>query len=72
VLLCFLTAAFFLSRTFVPLLYLLLGLGVAITLIARNDGQQVWSPSLPRLAAIIAGVEVISIVGIYLIVKFSL
>ena len=71
-LLGFMTAAFFLSRTYIPMLYLVVGLSVALILIARQLNRPVWSPALPRLAAIVLGSEAASILVIYVVVKLRL
>lgn len=67
----FLSAAFFLSRTYVPMLYLLLGLSVALVVMSREQGRPVWSPSWATLAVLILGCELASVVAIYLIVKIQ-
>jgi len=66
------TAAFFLSRTFVPMLYLLIGLSVALVLIARQGDREVPLPDLPSLGAIVLACEVASIALIYIVVKLHL
>ena len=43
-----LVAAFFLSRTFVPTLYLILGLAAALAAIARAGNRSVPLPALPN------------------------
>jgi putative inorganic carbon (HCO3(-)) transporter len=68
----FMTAAFFLSRTFVPMLYLLLGLSAALVLIARQGDRETRLPALPNLAAIVLACEVGSVALIYIIVKLHL
>jgi O-antigen ligase/polysaccharide polymerase Wzy-like membrane protein len=68
----FMTAAMFLSRTFIPMLYLLIGLSVALTLIARQAMRPVWTPSFPRLGSLVLASEVASILIIYMAVKFHL
>jgi hypothetical protein len=68
----FLAAAFFLSRTFVPMLYLLIGLGVALIVIARNANIAVETPSLRRLGAILLASEIGSILFIYALIKVDL
>lgn len=65
----FMIAAFFLSRTFVPLLYLLVGLSVALVLIARQHNRNVWSPSVVNFSGIVLASELGSIVSIYLLVR---
>jgi hypothetical protein len=68
-LVAFLAGAFFLSRTFIPMLYLLLGLGTSVVLVARQENRSVELPGLPRLASIVFACELASIVVIYTIVK---
>ena len=68
----FLTAAFFLSRTFVPMLYLVLGLSVALIVIARNANSVVETRSAYRLGAILLASEVGSILLIYALIKVDL
>ena len=68
----FMTAAMFLSRTFVPMLYLLVGLGIALTLIARQAKRPVWSPSAPQFGTLVLLSEVASIVLIYVVVRLHL
>lgn len=68
----FLTAAFFLSRTYIPLLYLVVGLSVALIQIARGENRPVWSPSLPQFGAIVLGCEAASLLAIYAVVKLHL
>ena len=65
----FMTAAFFLSRTFVPMLYLLVGLCVTMVLVARQHKIRIWSPSLVSLGGMLVASEVASIVLIYTFVK---
>jgi O-antigen ligase/polysaccharide polymerase Wzy-like membrane protein len=68
----FLAAAFFLSRTFVPMLYLLLGLGVALIAIAQSVNSPVSRPSPFRLGTILVASEIGSILFIYVLVKVNL
>jgi hypothetical protein len=63
----FMVAAFFLSRTYVPFLYLLIGLSAALVLIARKKGVPVVRPSYLKMGCLIAASEVASIVLIYVI-----
>ena len=65
----FMTAAFFLSRTFVPTLYLIIGLSAALAAIARSKGRSVPLPHLPALATLIVFCELASIGFVYAIVK---
>jgi hypothetical protein len=64
-----LVAAMFLSRTFVPMLYLALGLVVALSLMARMAGRTIWYPSLPRLGGILLVSEFATIVLIYVVAR---
>ena len=68
----FMTAALFLSRTFIPLLYLVVGLSVALVLIAQKRGLPIWSPSLPALGTFVLASEAVSILLIYVTVKLYL
>ena len=68
----FMSAAMFLSRTFIPMLYLLIGLSVALTLIARQAMRPVWMPTFPRLGSLVLAAEVASIAIIYVVVKLHL
>jgi hypothetical protein len=68
----FMTAAFFLSRTFVPTLYLVLGLSAAVAAIARQANRRVPLPPLPRLGTLVLVCELVSIAVIYTIVKLHL
>jgi putative inorganic carbon (HCO3(-)) transporter len=65
----FLVAAFFLSRTFVPTLYLILGLSAAVATIARAKGRSVALPALPELGVRVLACEVGGIAIVYTIVK---
>src|SRR5262249_19411080 len=53
----FMAAAFFLSRTFAPILYLVLGLCAALAAIARNEGRSVALPALPELGMLVLASE---------------
>jgi O-Antigen ligase len=68
----FLGAAFFLSRTFVPTLYLIIGLSAALAAIARRSGRSIPLPPLPLLALIVLACELGSIALVYTIVKLQL
>jgi hypothetical protein len=68
----FLAAAFFLSRTFIPMLYLLVGLGVALIVVARNANSAVQTPSAYRLGTILLASEIGSILFIYALMKVNL
>jgi O-antigen ligase len=67
----FLTAAFFLSRTFVPILYLLVGLSAALAAIARNEQRSIPLPALPQLGTLVLACELASIAVVYTIVKLN-
>jgi len=68
----FIAAAFFLSRTFVPTLYLIIGLAAALAVIARQSGRSIPLPPLPLLALIVLACEVGGIGLVYAIVKLQL
>jgi hypothetical protein len=68
----FMTAAFFLSRTFVPTLYLIIGLAAALAAIARGAGRRIPLPSLPALGAMVVVCELASIGVVYVVVKLHL
>jgi putative inorganic carbon (HCO3(-)) transporter len=70
-LIAFIAAAFFLSRTFIPLLYMLIGLGTALVLVARQEDRVVRLPSLPRLGSLLLACEFATILFIYIIVKVT-
>ena len=65
----FLTAAFFLSRTFVPTLYLIIGLSAALTTMARRAGRSIPMPALPELGTLVVACELGGIALVYAIVK---
>jgi len=65
----FLTAGFFLSRTFIPILYLMIGLAGALVLVAARQGRRVALPAPFQLTAVIASIEVTTIIAVYTIVK---
>ena len=65
----FLSAAFFLSRTFVPTLYLIIGLSAALAAVARKNGRTIPLPALPVLATLVSGCELAGIGLVYAIVK---
>jgi len=68
----FMAAAFFLSRTYVPLLYLLIGLSAALVLIAKRYDVPIVLPTYTRMGAMIAVSEVASILLIYIITEWQL
>jgi putative inorganic carbon (hco3(-)) transporter len=65
----FMTAAVFLSRTFVPTLYLIVGLSAALAAIARAANRPISLPPLPALGLLVLACEIGSIGVIYTIVK---
>jgi putative inorganic carbon (HCO3(-)) transporter len=65
----FLVAAFFLSRTFVPTLYLILGLSAALAAIARATHRPVPLPALPELAMRVIACELGGMAVVYTMVK---
>ena len=65
----FMVAAFFLSRTYVPFLYLLIGLSAALVLIVKKKHVPVRWPSHVKMGCLVAASEVISIVLIYVIAR---
>jgi putative inorganic carbon (HCO3(-)) transporter len=65
----FITAAFFLSRTFVPMLYLVVGLAAALAAIVRGADRQVSLPPLPELGMLVLACELGSIGLVYTMVK---
>lgn len=67
----FLTAAFFLSRTFVPILYLIVGLSAALAAIARNENRSIPLPALPQLGTLVLACELAGIASVYAIVKLN-
>jgi putative inorganic carbon (HCO3(-)) transporter len=64
-----LAAAFFLSRSYNPVLYLLAGLAFALYGIARRSGYAVALPSLYRMSRKVAALEIASIAAIYILVR---
>jgi O-antigen ligase len=67
----FIAAAFFLSRTFVPTLYLIIGLSAALAAIARRADRAIPLPPLPALAMLVLACELGSIGLVYAIVKLQ-
>jgi O-antigen ligase len=67
----FLAAAVFLSRTFTPLLYLVLGLAAALLVMAIEARKQVWRPSPLQFSAIVP-LEFATIFVIYVIARFKI
>jgi O-antigen ligase len=68
----FLAAAFFLSRTFVPTLYLIVGLAAALAVIVRNAERPIRLPALPALAMLVLACELGGIGVVYAIVKLHI
>ena len=66
-----LSAAFFLSRTYNPVLYLLVGLASALQGIARKSGYPVELPSLYLLGRNVVALEFASILAIYVLVRVN-
>ena len=62
-------AAFFLSRTFAPTLYLIIGLSAALAAIARDADRSIPLPALPELGTLVLACELGSIAVVYTIVK---
>jgi len=67
----FLASAWFLSRTYVVTLYILVGLATALAAIARRRGAVLQSPLYPDLFGKAAGFGVLVIAMVYLSIKFS-
>jgi O-antigen ligase len=65
----FIAAAFFLSRTFVPTIYLIIGLSAALAAIARSAGRPVPLPPIPQLGMLVLACELGSIGIVYMMVK---
>lgn len=65
----FMTAACFLSRTFVPMLYLIIGLSAALAAIARNANRPVPLPPLPVLGTLVLACEIGGIGLVYTMAK---
>jgi len=68
----FLVSAWFLSRTYVLTLYLLLALSAAVADIARRAGKPLNSPSLLKLGRMSVMASIGLIVLIYATIKFSI
>lgn len=67
----FLIAAVFLSRTFTPLLYLLLGLAAALLVIAIDAKRPIWRPTLLQFGGVVP-LEFATIFVIYIIARFKI
>ena len=65
----FMAAAFFLSRTFAPTLYLIVGLSAAAAMIARGADRPIQLPSLRALGMLVLACELGAIGLVYTIVK---
>jgi O-Antigen ligase len=65
----FMTAALFLSRTFVPTLYLIIGLAAALAAIARAANRPIPLPPLPALGMLVLACELAGIGAVYAMVK---
>jgi nicotinamide riboside transporter PnuC len=61
--------AFFLSRTYVITLYLLVGMTVALQALSQESESPVESPSPRQWMTWTTAVEVLSIVAVYLMVR---
>lgn len=66
----FMASAFFLSRTFAPTLYLVLGLSAAVVAIARGMDRSVPLPPLPALGMLVLACECGGLAVVYTMVKF--
>ena len=66
-----LVAAFFLSRSYNPILYLLVGLATALYRIASRDGCEVALPSLFKISRKVIALEFASILAIYVLVRVN-
>lgn len=64
-----LVAAFFLSRSYNPILYLLVGLAYALYKLAGRSGHSLDLPSLRGIGPKVAALELASIVAIYILVR---
>jgi putative inorganic carbon (HCO3(-)) transporter len=66
-----LVAAFFLSRSYNPVLYLLVGLSFASTVVARNGGQPLALPSWDKIIRVVTSLELASLVAMYAFVRLN-
>ena len=66
----FLTAGFFLSRTFSVMLFLLVGIATAVVTVAKESGCEIEALRPRRVSLRTAGIEIFSIVAIYLSMRF--
>jgi hypothetical protein len=67
-----LVAAFFLSRSYNPILYLLVGIAFALYRSAHNGGYSVALPSVFGVGRKVVALEFASIIAIYLLVRVNL
>jgi hypothetical protein len=67
----FMAAGFFLSRTFAPTLYLIIGLSAALAAIARAADRPIPLPAPPALGMLVLACEVGSIGLLYTIAKLQ-
>jgi len=65
----FMVAAFFLSRTFAPTLYLVVGLSAAVAAIVRQANRSIPLPALPELGLLILACEAGGVGVVYTMVK---
>ncbi len=70
-LIAFLTAAWFLSRTYTLPLYLLIGLGVVLAEIARRENRMPVEPSLPVVGGRTVALCLAIVAGVYLTVRVA-
>jgi hypothetical protein len=70
-LVAFLAGAFFLSRTYVPLLYLLLGLGAVFAEFAKEEGFELSLPNFGRWFRLVSTFEFGSLAFIYSFVRIN-
>lgn len=67
----FLTSAWFLSRTYIVTLYLLIAAAAAVVDIARRAGKPIPQPSFPRIATMSVGAATGLIMVVYITIKAS-
>ena len=66
-----LVGAFFLSRSYNPILYLLVGLAIALYSVASTSFDEVGLPSVFEISRKVVALEFASIVAIYLFVRVN-
>jgi O-antigen ligase len=66
-----LVAAFFLSRTYHPIVYLLIGLASALFAVAGKSGHSLALPSLRRMGRLVIALVFASIVAMYILVRVN-